>query len=72
MKITCDKALAHLRVLCHKQTQKEVAMKMGVSPQYLNDILYKRRNLAGMDNHALAAVGLRKQVIVEWDLEVSE
>ena len=72
MNISESEALEHISTLCAYSTQKEVAMKMGVSPQYLNDVLYKRRNLAGMDNHALAAVGLRKQVIVEWDLEVGE
>lgn len=72
MKITHAKALAHIAMLCAQSSQKEVAKKMGVSPQYLCDLLYNRRNLAGVDNHALAAVGLRKQVTVEWDLEEKE
>lgn len=70
MIVTERYALDHLKALCALSSQKQVAEQMGISPQYLNDLLFRRRDLAQLNPHALAAVGLRKQVTVSWDLEM--
>lgn len=49
----------HLKIRVNESSQKEVAGKLGVSPQYLNDVLNNRR-MPGMK--ILKPLGLRKDV----------
>lgn len=68
MPITNGDAFRRLKTLCRGATQREAAAKLGISVQYLRDILHKRRPLS---DQMLKKVGLKRVVTVTLEERLS-
>ena len=72
--ITEEELVIRLKHLVAETSQKELAVKLGISPQYLNDIISYRRS-AG--KKACQGLGLRKMTVymplylIESDIELT-
>lgn len=63
--MTLEQFLQWLRGRQGDMTQAQFALKLGISPQFLNDVYLRRREPGAK---LLSALGLRKRVFYEEDL----
>ena len=69
---TTDEFLIYFRRICDINTQKAIALYIGISPQYINDLYHGRRELTQLGEQHLKKLGFEcvqsfKQVGFKFD-----